>query len=80
MLEIFPNPAQDRISIVLPSKELDIKNISVYDLSGRLIEDYPIQLDQYGLSLEINALAEGQYLLIIGLNSGKTLSAQFEKR
>jgi hypothetical protein len=57
----FPNPAQDVIQIPL---EISVKNISLYDLKGRLL----LQTDKN--QVKVTEIPQGAYLMIVTEDSG----------
>ena len=67
---IYPNPAQDRLSI---STEQDIDSIVIYDLSGRVVMRQ--NLNNKNSNLNIKSLSSGTYLVQI-FNKGKLLKSE----
>lgn len=67
---IYPNPAQDRLSI---STEHDIDSIVIYDLSGRVVMRQ--NLNNKNSNLNIKSLSSGTYLVQI-FNKGKLLKSE----
>ena len=67
---IYPNPAQDRLSI---STEQDIDSIVIYDLSGRIVMRQ--NLNNKNSNLNIKSLSSGTYLIQI-FNKGKLLKSE----
>jgi len=65
-LEIYPNPARDLL--ILKSSNVDMKLISIHDLSGRIIqqENLPNQTRQYQMSL--SGIAPGTYIVRVDCN------------
>lgn len=75
-LNIFPNPAQDLITIVLPAEfESAGSTINVYDPAGNLV------LSNTGRNRQINieSLAQGTYLIECNTNNGLTVRRKFFK-
>jgi hypothetical protein len=74
-LEIFPNPAMDRISIVLPENSQPFFELRIYDLAGRLVHSgLHYQTDQ---SIVLPDFSSGMYILQVrsgdGIFSGKLM-------
>lgn len=58
---VFPNPARDEVNVVY-DKSLEIKNISVVNLIGKVVKYYRAT-DDSGAKLNIDGLAPGVYLI-----------------
>ena len=84
-LQIYPNPAQNTISIlsaeVLTKKEnstgVQSLSIQITDLLGRVLSHQTISLDQ---SIDLSALPSGLYLLSAITPDGAMLSGKFCKQ
>lgn len=63
-LNVFPNPVIDGFSI---SGDADIKNIQLYDISGRLVEEFSVKNTVYNIS----HLPKGVY--VVKINNENTL-------
>ena len=59
-ISIFPNPANNNITIETPSLT-DVSTVSIYNISGQLIPQQMIGLNNY--NLDISKLAEGLYIV-----------------
>ncbi|MDX2249013.1 MAG: T9SS type A sorting domain-containing protein [Bacteroidia bacterium] len=73
-LNIFPNPAKDKFTLLFELKNNDLLNISLTDLSGKILLETQPQ-SYYGLQqLEFNTpqLAAGLYLLRLESNGNST--------
>lgn len=70
-VKLFPNPASDILNLLTSS---DIKNISVSDVSGKVINVKPD-----GNKIDIKNLPSGNYILSIETKEGKT-SQKFIKK
>ncbi len=68
-IHIYPNPAKDILNFEMPVNT-DIKNISIYDISGRLI----LQNDTDFKQLNISNLASGTFLLKMETSKGRVIS------
>lgn len=74
-LEIFPNPAVDRFSIILPENSQPFFELRIYDLAGRLAHSgLQYQADQ---SIALPDFSSGLYILQVrnadGIFSGKLM-------
>jgi len=71
-LEIFPQPAHDRCDLVLHDFPIGKGLISMVDLSGRLIKDYPVDINSklFNIPIDLQSVAPGFYL--INITSGQT--------
>ena len=81
-LAVYPNPAQDIISIRLPETMNGKMNLRIEDLSGKLVADENYFLssqDKRVLNKDISALANGMYLIRV-MNDDITYQAKFQKK
>lgn len=67
-IHIYPNPAKDILNFEMPVNT-DIKNISIYDISGRLL----LQNNDNFNQLNISQLASGAFILEIETFKGKMI-------
>ena len=63
-LRIFPNPAKDFVSIQL-TKYANVKEVSLYELSGRQVEGIHYTLSGDRINLLLTGYAKGIYLLSV---------------
>ena len=66
-IKIFPNPATDKINIILP-KEAEINYIRISDISGREVKNVSINSYADKIRMDVSDLPQGFY--IINLYSG----------
>jgi hypothetical protein len=75
-LKVYPNPAQNYISIELQS-EIDarIESVEIFNLSGQKLKSYMNTSAKELLQIELESLSEGMYIcrVIISDNSIQTL-------
>lgn len=71
MLSIKPNPAQNKVSIALLKGKEAIKNIEIYDVAGRLMDQYA-NLNMMNAELNVNNLPNGIYFINVYNQSIKT--------
>lgn len=66
-LQLFPNPAIDKVNVFLPSTVEGEADIVIYNAVGQLIKTISINLEQGNnrLDLNIQELASGRYTLIV---------------
>ncbi|MGI4743796.1 MAG: T9SS type A sorting domain-containing protein [Janthinobacterium lividum] len=63
-IQVYPNPAQDNLSIMLGNNSLHVQRIELLDLAGRVVTQMPVSLSQkQTVSLSRNSLAAGVYML-----------------
>jgi len=64
-IRVFPNPASSKLFIDIGNTELQIKELNIYDLTGRRVKELKINPnpDQF-LELDIENLNPGLYLLM----------------
>ena len=75
---IFPNPVKDNLTVLLTQSGKHIEYISVYDIAGKpMVRKIPLK-GVHEVSLDISALREGLYILIIE-SSGSSYHATFLK-
>lgn len=69
---IYPNPAQDFVSIDIPANYPN-PQLSIYNLTGQLISQQPIASNQ---QIPISALGNGLYILRIFDNTGNIIETK----
>jgi len=74
LLNIYPNPATTELTISLASTVYGMKQVEIYDITGRLVlSDSNITDPQYR-NLSLDGLNSGTYLVTINFNNGERLS------
>jgi hypothetical protein len=73
---IYPNPTQDYINVSLKSGNETIKNVSVFDLNGRLIKTDRAQNNK----IAVGELQAGTYIILIENNDNQKFSGKFIKK
>ncbi len=71
-LSVSPNPATNRVSVLMPSSSPSIQSITLYDMTGKKIK----QLGRDVSTLDVSGLANGTYSILITTTKG-ILSAKF---
>lgn len=74
-IKIHPNPSSDYITIT-NSEKLDIKTISIYAVSGKLIQTF----DEINSKIKISELQEGMYILNLVTKNGEKYAESFLKK
>ena len=70
----YPNPAQDHLRLQY-SPDVQPKQVELYDLQGRLVRSQSQGLE----SLNMQGLAQGQYLMKVTLEDGKSFTDKVVK-
>ena len=65
---VYPNPANDIVNIILGSSII-AESINIYDLSGRLLEQFNIN-GKKELQINVSSYPKGTYLMTIHSNNG----------
>jgi hypothetical protein len=81
-LDIYPNPAHDEMYVQIPDSFLGITDISIVDLSGKVISQTERFLDVYDFrktQLSVDDLPNGVYLLEI-TNNENEVGSEFMKQ
>lgn len=67
-IEIFPNPANNELSILFKSTDLKTVNIGIYDITGRIVEEVKT-MNQNLYTLDISNLKSGLYYCKFSVNN-----------
>jgi YD repeat-containing protein len=65
---LYPNPFQEELNI--SSKEQSIKQVQLYDITGKIIQDEKVN-NQNSFTLKTNGLPSGTYLITIFTDKSK---------
>ncbi len=82
-LQIYPNPARDNVNIAYTLNYASSVSIKIYDMSGRLIQSFPMvnhPSGQQTLSLPIQNIADGLYQITVETYKGTTTKPLVIKR
>jgi len=77
-INVYPNPAADRIYVELPEGSKENTNMYIFSLEGKLVA----QLKNTGsdrFSADISTLAPGEYMILIKISATKYTTAKFIK-
>ncbi len=70
-LELFPNPAQDKVQIRLKEDNIDLKEVHLVDWKGVAVSCSVKQTDEKTIELsELSHLSSGMYMVMIELGDG----------
>ncbi len=72
-VEIYPNPAKDIVTIVLESNGNKLSQINLYNIQGQVIysKEYAINEGQNNIPIELHAIPNGVYYLLVSSNGKK---------
>ena len=74
----FPNPAQNHLSVGFGTTNKKVKNILIYDNTGKLIQQFNYQSAVQGLiKINTKSLAEGVYLINVEIEGEPSISKRF---
>ncbi|MBO4874713.1 MAG: T9SS type A sorting domain-containing protein [Bacteroidales bacterium] len=67
-ISVYPNPTDYVVSIVIgESANLDnAKSVEIYDMSGRLVINKPLNVANGEVSVDVSSLKPGTYILNVG--------------
>jgi hypothetical protein len=71
-VSVFPNPAKDKINVTFNAKDQTDLQISLNDLSGKqvLVNKYTLAKGENQLSVDVNGLSKGVYVLNLVTEKG----------
>lgn len=73
---IYPNPANDYLHFTTKSNSEFIKNVQLFDMSGKLVKYGAVQNNQ----ISVKELQSGSYFILLENNNGEKLSGKFIKK
>lgn len=68
-LQVFPNPADDRLVLTSEEKELQAEDFRWFDSSGKQCQVALLYADKRRLEFDVSGLSSGEYLIL--LNDGR---------
>ncbi|QAA80657.1 BspA family leucine-rich repeat surface protein [Aequorivita sp. H23M31] len=68
---LYPNPMRDQLNI-LNSSNSELESLSIYDLTGRLIQSYNLNGATIETVIDVSHLSSATYMVIINGNNGST--------
>lgn len=78
-IDIYPNPAMDRITISLEHRSLKDAHIRINDVLGRAVHNEKVEGTSSQFNIEVGELADGMYTIEL-YSEGKTYRAKFLKQ
>ncbi|MGB3775244.1 MAG: T9SS type A sorting domain-containing protein, partial [Leeuwenhoekiella sp.] len=77
-IKIYPNPAKNEIFVTDIDQNLTISNIGIYDITGRLVQDYSSEItgSKRSFQFPISQLLSGVYIMRITNENGEILNKQ----
>ncbi|MBI2968782.1 MAG: T9SS type A sorting domain-containing protein [Bacteroidetes bacterium] len=66
-LLVFPNPAKEKISVLL-SQNTGIIKVKLIDINGRIVQEHFVQYGLNSIILDVNDLPEGMYAVLVEIN------------
>lgn len=80
VFEIYPNPVQNILSIVLYAKDITAQKVTIVDVSGKLIfDDVDASFKNGKYNINTCKLISGVYFVTISTNNGETYTKRFVK-
>jgi hypothetical protein len=76
-LLLYPNPATEKLNVIINSNLTEVKQLSVHDLNGRVVMtvENPAPAERY--EIDITRLPKGLYILHLRGNNGIHLTGRF---
>ena len=68
---LFPNPANNKFYLSNPS-QLDLNNVSIHDLSGRIIKKIDLTAMESEITIDVSDFANATYFIVINASQGTT--------
>ena len=68
---LFPNPANNKVYLSNPS-QLDLNNVSIHDLSGRIIKKIDLTAMESEITIDVSDFANATYFIVINASQGTT--------
>ncbi|MFS4492240.1 PKD domain-containing protein [Maribacter sp. 2308TA10-17] len=71
---LYPNPAKAYTTLRVPSGGINIKNISLFELTGKMVRVYDESrfiVAQSGIELDLIGIENGIYMVLVSINSGE---------
>ena len=69
-ISVYPNPADDRITVVTNNHKLREQDLQWYDLSGKRLNVPAARVSEGHFSFDVSALPAGDYLLVYSADEG----------
>ncbi|MBK8644723.1 MAG: T9SS type A sorting domain-containing protein [Saprospiraceae bacterium] len=79
-ISLFPNPASDRITMIVSGKDEGINEIEIYTMEGKLVMIENVKFVNNEISFSIHHLERGMYYAKVYLSDGSVGSKKFMKQ
>lgn len=79
-ISLFPNPANDRITLITDEEEKGINEIEIFTMEGKLVMKENVKFVNEEISFSIHHLEQGLYYAKVYLTNGKVVSKKFMKQ
>ena len=80
LLTLYPNPAQDEITLVVSTTDIEGGRIELYDAQGRLVKQVNLTFNGGQVSLNISDLENGVYMVSVKNDQGIIGHAKLVKK
>ena len=68
-LVLYPNPADSKVNLSNP-RQIDLNNVTIYDLTGRIVNKIDLSTMGSEITIDISTLANATYMLVIKGSQG----------
>ena len=68
-LVLYPNPADSKVNLSNP-RQIDLNNVTIYDLTGRIVNKVDLSTMGSEITIDISTLANATYMLVIRGDQG----------
>ena len=68
-LILYPNPADGKVNLSNP-RQIDLNNVTIYDLTGRIVNKVDLSTMGSEITIDISTLANATYMLVIRGDQG----------
>jgi Secretion system C-terminal sorting domain len=65
-ISLYPNPAQEEVTIVFHRLRNENQTISLYDVLGKMVANYAVEANKESYILDLHNLPSGVYMLRVG--------------
>ncbi len=73
-VQVFPNPAEDRIFLEFGEVHNEAAMVRLFDINGRAMKEWEIEASSAPVELQFDGLRSGQYLLWIAVEGKAPVS------
>jgi hypothetical protein len=78
LFNVFPNPANDNVSVTLKEEEYKELNLKLFDITGQALATYNFGNNQF--QIPVHNLASGMYMIEVTDKEGRSGVAKFVKQ